>query len=60
MNAKDEAIYHPSVPGVGEHDSRHCSLHEGTQDAEEGASASLLDPTSDKQSTPSSGMYILT
>lgn len=60
MDAKDEAVYHPSVLGVGEHDSRHCSLHKNMQDAEKGAFASLLDPTRDKQSAPSSGMYLLT
>lgn len=58
--ALDEAIYHPSVLGVGEHDSRCCSLHKGIQDAEKGALASLLDPNSDKQSAPLSGMYLLT
>lgn len=53
MNNKDEAFYHLNALGIGKHASSQCSFHKGTPDAEKGIFASPLDPTSDKQSTPS-------
>ena len=53
MNHKDEAYSYPSALGVAKHASSHRSLHKGTPDAEKEVFASPLDPTGDKQSTPS-------